>query len=57
MTIQEKLGIVYALYNCDVCRNCVAIDFCMQDKEAKLNFILEVQKDVADILKAKEEGE
>lgn len=57
MTVQEKLGIVYAMYNCDICGNCVARSFCRQDKEAKLNLILEIQKDIADILKAKEEGE
>lgn len=57
MTVQEKLGIIYAMYNCDICGNCVARSFCGQNKEAGLNLILEIQKDIADILKAKEEGE
>lgn len=59
MTISEKLGILYALCDCDICENCMARNLCKQGKEVKLNFIREVQADVNSILeqlpKVKEE--
>ena len=59
MTVQEKLGILYAWTECAVCTNCLASRYCGQDKQAKLNFIREIQGDVNNLLeqlpKAKEE--
>ena len=59
MTVQEKLGILYAWTECTSCTNCLAIRYCVQDKQAKLNLIREIQEDVDSILeqlpKAKEE--
>lgn len=33
MTVQEKLGIIYAMYNCDICGNCVARSFASKTKK------------------------
>lgn len=59
MTVQEKLGILYAWTECDSCQNCLAHGRCGQSNQAKLNFIREIQEDVDSILeqlpKAKEE--
>lgn len=59
MTVQEKLGILYAWTECSVCSNCLAYGRCGQSNQAKLNFIREIQEDVDSILeqlpKAKEE--
>ena len=59
MTVQEKLGILYAWTECDSCQNCLAYGCCGQGNQAKLNLIREIQEDVNSILeqlpKAKEE--
>lgn len=59
MTVQEKLGILYAWTECATCTNCLAYGRCGQSNQAKLNFIREIQEDVDSILeqlpKAKEE--
>ena len=59
MTVQEKLGILYAWTECDFCQNCLARGRCGQSNQAKLNFIREIQEDVNNLLeqlpKAKEE--
>lgn len=59
MTVQEKLGILYAWTECAVCTNCLASKYCVDGNQAKLNFIREIQEDVDSILeqppKAKEE--
>ena len=59
MTVQEKLGILYALTECSACENCLAKRYCGQGKQVKLNFIREIQEDVNSIIeqlpKAKEE--
>lgn len=59
MTVQKKLGILYAWTECTKCTNCLASRYCGQGNQAKLNFIREIQEDVNSILeqlpKAKEE--
>ena len=59
MTVQEKLGILYAWTECYSCQNCLAYGRCGQSNQAKLNFIREIQEDLDSILeqlpKAKEE--
>lgn len=59
MTVQEKLGILYAWTECAVCTNCLASRYCKDGKQAKLNFIREIQGDVNSLFeqlpKAKEE--
>ena len=57
MTIQEKLGIIYAKHDCDgrICDNCTAQDFCGGNKEL-LELIREVELEIRELYKAKEEA-
>lgn len=59
MTVQEKLGILYARTECTSCTNCLASRYCGQSNQVKLNLIREIQDDMDNILeqlpKAKEE--
>lgn len=59
MTVQEKLGILYAWTECAACTNCFASRYCGQSNQVKLNLIREIQDDMDNILeqlpKAKEE--
>lgn len=59
MTVQEKLGILYAWTECTSCINCLASRYCGQSNQVKLNLIREIQDDMDNILeqlpKAKEE--
>ena len=50
MTVQEKLGILYALIECSVCTNYLASNYCSDSKQAKLNFVREIQGDVNNLL-------
>lgn len=59
MTVQEKLGILYARTECTSYTNCLASRYCGQSNQVKLNLIREIQDDMDNILeqlpKAKEE--
>lgn len=59
MTVQEKLGILYAWTECTSCTNYLASRYCGQSNQVKLNLIREIQDDMDNILeqlpKAKEE--
>lgn len=50
MTVQEKLGILYAWTECTSCTNCLASRYCGQSDQVKLNLIREIQDDMDNIL-------
>lgn len=57
MTIQEKLGIIYAKNDCASrpCENCVANSFCGSGDDIR-NLIRTVQTEIRELCKAKEEA-
>lgn len=57
MTIQEKLGIIYAKCDCGGrnCANCAANNYCQSNGDI-LKLISEVQTEVKELCKAKEEA-
>ena len=56
MTIQEKLGLIYAKIDCGGrrCENCVCENFCRSDKNVR-DVILEVQAEIRTIIKEQKE--
>ena len=56
MTIQEKLGLIYAKTDCGrrCCENCICESFCRSDKNVR-DVILEVQAEIRAIIKEQKE--
>ena len=56
MTIQEKLGLIYAKTDCGCrrCENCVCESFCYSNKDMR-DVILEVQAEIRAIIKEQKE--